>query len=172
MFPVGHGPVAQMPVGVGALELANGGGPGAVGPPPGALGVRVPEDSAGVLGAPGVVGPPCPPGGGPGGVRVLDPPDPPGPGTAGGTWGIVVIGHEVEPSGGGGTFGGGAIGLGPGPGALLGASGCGSGACGGDTGGGGNMGGGTTGGSDTGGAPGGGPWGTLGGPEGGCVGAP
>lgn len=132
ILPVGHGPVTQMRVGVGALELAKGGIPGAVGTPPGALGVRGPVDSAGVLGAPGVIGPPCPPGGGPGGVGA---PGPPGAGTAGGIWGIVVIGHEVEPSGGGGTFGGGAIGpTRPGPGALLRAPGCG-GVFGGDTGG-------------------------------------
>jgi hypothetical protein len=110
--PVGHSPVAQTPVGVATLELAKGGGPGAVGTPPGALGVRGPEDSAGVLGAPGVGGPPCPPGGCPGGVGA---PGPGGPGIAGGAWVIVVIWHE-EPSG-GGTFEGTirpTLGLGPG----------------------------------------------------------
>lgn len=74
--PEGHGPVAQTPVGVGTLEFAKGGGPGAVGAPPGALGVRTPEDSGGTLDAPGV-GPPCPPGDCPGGVGP--------PGIAGGT---------------------------------------------------------------------------------------
>lgn len=133
---------------MGALELAKGGGPGAVGPPPGAIGVRVAEDSAGVLGAPGVAGPPCPPGGGPGGVGA---PEPPELGTAGGTWGIVVIGDEVEPCG-DGTLGG-TIGptLGLGPGAPLETCGCGS-ACEDDTGGDGDIGGGIT---DAGGIPGG-----------------
>lgn len=112
--PVGHSPVAQTPVAVATLELAKGGGPGAVGTPPGALGVRGPEDSAGMLGAPGVVGPPCPPGGCPGGVWA------PGPGIAGEIWVIVVIGHDEGPSAGCGTFGG-TIGptLGLGPGAAL-----------------------------------------------------
>lgn len=146
--PVGQRPIAQAPVGVATLELAKGGGPGAVGTPPGALGVRGPEDSAGVLGAPGVVGPPCPPAGCPRGA----------PGPAGGTWPIVVMGHEVEPPGGGGTCGdtmGPTLGLGPG--ALLETFGGGDANAGGDIDGGTTGGGGMGGGIDTGGAPGGGP---------------